>query len=131
MIQRVDTPTEWISAVVVTTKKNGKVRLCIDPKPLNEALHRNHYLLPRDPQLSLLDFRNTPLEGMDSSPAQRIFSRRTRTSLPLASKLLQPPLVPDVGDKLQERKSTPALYYNRGAEVLQPLQEGDVVYVSM
>ena len=45
MIQKVDTPTEWISAVVVTTKKNGKVGLCIDPKPLNEALHRNHYPL--------------------------------------------------------------------------------------
>ena len=31
---------------MVTTKKNGKVRPCIDPKPLNEALLRNHYLLP-------------------------------------------------------------------------------------
>ena len=46
VIQKVDTPTSWISALVVTTKKNGKVRLCIDPKPLNEALHRNHYPLP-------------------------------------------------------------------------------------
>jgi len=46
MIRKVDTPTNWISALVVTTKKNGKVRLCIDPKPLNEALHRNHYPLP-------------------------------------------------------------------------------------
>ena len=46
VIQRVDTPTEWISAIVVTTKKNGKVGLCIDPKPLNQVLHRNHYPLP-------------------------------------------------------------------------------------
>ncbi len=46
VIQKVDTPTSWISALVVTTKKNGRVRLCIDPKPLNEALHRNHYPLP-------------------------------------------------------------------------------------
>ena len=42
VIQRVDTPTDWISAIVVTTKKNGKVRLCIDPEPLNQAPHRNH-----------------------------------------------------------------------------------------
>ena len=34
------------SAIVVTTNNNGKVRLCIDPKPLNQALHRNHYPLP-------------------------------------------------------------------------------------
>ena len=46
VIWKVHTPTNWISALVVTTKKNGKVRLCIDPKPLNEALHRNHYPLP-------------------------------------------------------------------------------------
>ena len=46
VIRKVDTPTSWILTLVVTTKKNGKVRLCIDPKPLNEALHRNHYPLP-------------------------------------------------------------------------------------
>ena len=45
VIQKVDTPTDWISALVVTTKKNGKVRLCIEPKPLNEGLRRNHYPL--------------------------------------------------------------------------------------
>ena len=27
-------------------KNNGKIRLCIDPKPLNQALKRNHYPLP-------------------------------------------------------------------------------------
>ena len=47
VIRKVDTHTSWISALVVTTKKNGKVRLCIDPKPLNEVLHRNHYPLPK------------------------------------------------------------------------------------
>jgi len=46
VIWKVDTPTNWISTLVVATKKNGKVRLCIDPKPLNEALDRYHYPLP-------------------------------------------------------------------------------------
>ena len=54
VIQRVDTPTEWISAVVVTTKKNGKVELGIDLKPLNQTLHRNHYPLPTIDVLPLL-----------------------------------------------------------------------------
>ena len=27
-------------------KRNSKVRLCLDPKPLNKALRRNHYPLP-------------------------------------------------------------------------------------
>ncbi|KAK3726556.1 hypothetical protein QZH41_001958 [Actinostola sp. cb2023] len=46
IIEKVDKPTEWISSLVVTTKRNGKVRLCIDPKPLNKALKRNQYPLP-------------------------------------------------------------------------------------
>ena len=43
VIQKVDTPTDWISSLVVTMKPNGKARLCIDPKPLNKAIKRNHY----------------------------------------------------------------------------------------
>ncbi|XP_028409422.1 uncharacterized protein K02A2.6-like [Dendronephthya gigantea] len=46
VIAPVDTPTTWISAIVVTVKKNGDIRLCIDPKPLNKALKRNHYPSP-------------------------------------------------------------------------------------
>ena len=41
----VNEPTEWVSAMVVVKKANGSVRLCIDPKPLNKALKRNHYHL--------------------------------------------------------------------------------------
>ena len=46
IIAKVDDPTDWISSMVVTTKRNGKVRLSIDPKALNNALKRNHYPLP-------------------------------------------------------------------------------------
>ena len=42
----VDVPTNWISSMVVFKKSNGKIRLCIAPKPLNAALKRNHYSLP-------------------------------------------------------------------------------------
>ncbi|XP_046330984.2 uncharacterized protein K02A2.6-like [Haliotis rufescens] len=46
IITPVTDPTDWISAMVVVVKPNGKIRLCIDPKPLNEALKRSHYLMP-------------------------------------------------------------------------------------
>ena len=46
ILQPVDVPTNWISSMVVVKKSNGKIRLCIDPKPLNAALKRNHYPLP-------------------------------------------------------------------------------------
>ena len=39
-------PTEWVSQMAVVSKGNGKMRICIDPQPLNEALLREHYKLP-------------------------------------------------------------------------------------
>ena len=42
----VNVPTDWISSMVIVTKPSGKIRLCIDPKPLNIALKRNHYPSP-------------------------------------------------------------------------------------
>ncbi|MCO5561610.1 hypothetical protein L7F22_015231 [Adiantum nelumboides] len=37
---------EWVSPVVVTPKKNGKWRVCVDYKPLNVATKRDHFPLP-------------------------------------------------------------------------------------
>ena len=39
-------PTSWCSRMVVATKKSGKLRICIDPRHLNEVLHREHCPLP-------------------------------------------------------------------------------------
>lgn len=46
VIEEVDEPTSWVSQVVITLKKNGKLRMCIDPRELNKALLREHYVLP-------------------------------------------------------------------------------------
>ena len=45
-IVSVEEPTSRCSRMVVTTKKSGKLRICIDPRPLNKALQREHYPLP-------------------------------------------------------------------------------------
>ena len=42
----VNEPTEWVSQTVIATKKNGKIRLCLDPRELNKVLLREHYTLP-------------------------------------------------------------------------------------
>lgn len=41
-----DQPTDWVSRMVLATKKSGKLRVCIDPRPLNKALKRERYPLP-------------------------------------------------------------------------------------
>ena len=42
VIAPVEEPTEWVSQIAVA-KKSGELRICIDPKPLNVALKREHY----------------------------------------------------------------------------------------
>ncbi|KAJ7997987.1 hypothetical protein DPEC_G00126320 [Dallia pectoralis] len=44
----------------------------------------------QDPYMAMLDHRNTPGQGLDTSPAQRLLSRRTRTLLPTKDTLLKP-----------------------------------------
>ncbi|VDI23399.1 Hypothetical predicted protein [Mytilus galloprovincialis] len=39
-------PSKCVSQMVVVRKPNGKLRICIDPQPLNTALMRKHYKLP-------------------------------------------------------------------------------------
>ena len=43
VIELVEVPTEWVSSIVVAPKPNGKIRLCLDPRPLNQALMRCHH----------------------------------------------------------------------------------------
>ena len=42
----VEEPKPWVSSLAVATKKSGALRVCIDPRPLNEALKRETYQIP-------------------------------------------------------------------------------------
>ena len=79
-----------------------------------------------DPLLAILEWRNTPTEGLNSSPAQRLMSRRTRTCLPTTSGLLRPE-VPNVDNLNEKEKAKQRKYYNRHAKNLDPLKKGQVV----
>ena len=46
VLTKVEEPTPRVSQLVVVPKKNGGVRVCIDPRELNKALIREHYTLP-------------------------------------------------------------------------------------
>ena len=43
VITRQIEPTEWVNSIVTVTKSSGAVRICIDPKDLNNAILREHY----------------------------------------------------------------------------------------
>jgi len=42
----VDEPTDWLNQMIVATKKDGRLRICIDPRSLNLALKRKHCQFP-------------------------------------------------------------------------------------
>ncbi|KAL2080104.1 hypothetical protein ACEWY4_023897 [Coilia grayii] len=43
VIKPVQGPSEWVSAMVAAVKKDGSIRICIDPVHLNKALLRPHH----------------------------------------------------------------------------------------
>jgi hypothetical protein len=46
IIGKVEEPMEWVNSMVLVEKKDGGVRLCIDPVDLNKAIKRPHYPIP-------------------------------------------------------------------------------------
>ena len=42
----VNEPTDWVNQMAIVQKKNGDLRICIDPQHLNKVLKREHYRLP-------------------------------------------------------------------------------------
>ena len=43
VIKRAEEPTDWVTCMVATRKKNGDIRVCLDPRDLNWALKRPHH----------------------------------------------------------------------------------------
>ncbi|KAI4903272.1 hypothetical protein NFI96_026804, partial [Prochilodus magdalenae] len=46
VIARVTEPTAWVNSLVVTEKRNGALRVCLDPRDLNKAVLRQHFSIP-------------------------------------------------------------------------------------
>ncbi|KAK7901627.1 hypothetical protein WMY93_018396 [Mugilogobius chulae] len=82
----------------------------------------------QDPYLAILDHRNTPSQGLNTSPAQRLLCRRTRTLLPTKETLLEPKITNDQHG-LSNNRRRQEKYYNRTAKNLDCFKEGDSVRV--
>lgn len=44
-------PTEWVSRMLVASKPDGDIRICLDPSELNKAIQRQHFTVPTVEQL--------------------------------------------------------------------------------
>ncbi|VDI51087.1 Hypothetical predicted protein [Mytilus galloprovincialis] len=108
-------------------QSNGKVEHAVQTA---KSLMRKGKHAHSDPFLAILDFRNTPTQGFETSPAQRLMNRRTKTLIPTKESLLKPKIEgQNVQKEIQYSKERQAHYYNQGAKELSSLKEGDVVRV--
>ena len=117
---------EHLTSSPGNSKTNSKAESGV--KTAKRLLHKS-IKAGKDPYLAILDYRHTPTQGMVSSPAQRLISRRTKTLLPTTQCLLLLKVTsPEhVKENLGHRQQTQAKYYNRSAKDLPSLSEGDVV----
>lgn len=108
-------------------KSNGKAESAVKVvKKMFKKAHRDS----KDPWLALLDQRNTPTQGVGSSPAQRLMSRRTRTLLPIAANLLYPKVEEGVTKMLKLKRQKAKSYHDRSSIVLPELEIGQEVRVA-
>ena len=114
---------EHITSSPYHVRSNGKVEKAVNTaKRILKKAKFDH----KDPYLALLDWRNTPTEGLDSSPVQRLMGRRTRTLLPTSAILLKPKLPKPVKELVTKKREKQAHYYNKGAKRLKELKPGDM-----
>ena len=84
-----------------------------------------------DEELALLEFRNTPITGLNESPTQLLMSRRLRSVLPMTSTLLQPSVVEGIKEKLEQRQQRQKGTYDKRAKPLPRLHPNETVRYRM
>jgi len=84
----------------------------------------------KDPYLSILEYRNTPIDDI-GSPAQILMSRRLRSTLPTTNIQLHPQVIKErnLKWKLVEKKNQQKKQYDRTAKELPNLTSGDKVRI--
>ncbi|GFU49542.1 integrase catalytic domain-containing protein [Nephila pilipes] len=76
-----------------------------------------------------MEYRNTPISGLDLSPAQMMFNCRLKTKLPISNKLSNAELFNNIREKLIERQNTQKLHYNKTAHPLPELKQRENVRI--
>lgn len=79
--------------------------------------------------LALLNYRNTPTSSSLASPNQRLMSRATRTTIPVSQHYLKPKIATEVTDELIKIRQKQKFYADKGRQIAEPLNLGDIVRI--
>lgn len=94
---------------------------------LAKTMLKKAYHHQADIYILLLEYRNTPVTGLDLSPSQLLQSRRLKSKIPTTAPLLLPQLCSDVKEKLEYLQGRQKEYFDRNTKALPPLTIGDPV----
>ncbi|CAC5369451.1 unnamed protein product [Mytilus coruscus] len=86
----------------------------------------------KDPYKAMLDYRNTPLDEIELSPAQLHIGRRLKSSLPTSAPLLKPTFVNEqkVKKLYNKRQQTQEYYFNKhSGKLLRELKDKETVMI--
>lgn len=117
---------EHITSSPYHPRGNGKAEATVKiAKSLIKKTEREN----SDIWLAILEWRNTPTVGINTSPVQRIMSRRTRSLIPMSKKLLFPQVQHEVPKQLTNKKMQYKLHYDKRSRPLHDLEIGQGVVV--
>jgi hypothetical protein len=106
------------------SKSNGKAESAVK---IAKAIVKKAAKEGKDMWQALLEWRSTPTPGMDSSPAQRLMSRRTRSFLPCKDTHYRPHVVDAVTETVIHKRQSAKMYHDRSARALPDLVVGQPI----
>jgi len=103
-------------------RSNGKAESAVKiAKTLLQKAKRDG----RDIWLCLLEWRNVPTQGLDSSPCQRLMSKRTRSLLPVSTFSLKPKVIDSC--VMEKKYKCMKRFYDRTSKQLRELIPGELI----
>lgn len=69
IVEKVNHPTDWVNSLTIVHKNDGDLRLCLDPKDLNEAIKRQHFQMPTFEDISSKLAGSTVFSILDTKDA--------------------------------------------------------------
>uniref|UniRef100_A0A8D8SI17 Uncharacterized protein K02A2.6 n=2 Tax=Cacopsylla melanoneura TaxID=428564 RepID=A0A8D8SI17_9HEMI len=83
--------------------------------------------------MCLMNYRNTPIAGLDLSPFELLLFRKVKNKLPIIDDLLKPKFynVEDVQKKLREIQLRNKFYYDRNTVDVPECEKGEKIYFKM
>ena len=102
IMKPIEKPTDWVNGLMIVKKPNGKLRICLDPRPLNNAIKRENLHLPNAEeifwQMSVACFLSKPVASSEywqikvlafSSPSGCYRFKRLTYGMHLANEVFQ------------------------------------------